>query len=130
MDRRRLSYRYRFVYGYRTMHRPQDLRAVLHATSSGDIAPISGNSGEPAMNEYKGCLAAAGFNDSPGILHGRIVRGGSYPVATSGTPDAKQLRRELGRSIDEYSAWNGKAGVELCRTPKIRRHPRKPRSDR
>ena len=37
---------------------------------------------------------------------------GPYPIATFEATDAKQLRREFERSIDEYLAWCEEDGVE------------------
>ena len=64
------------------------------------------------MMEYKGYLAAVEFDDSAGILHGRVVNSGAYPIATFEATDAKALRREFERSIDEYLAWCEEDGVE------------------
>ena len=64
------------------------------------------------MIEYKGYFAAVEFDDSADVLHGRIVNSGPYPIATFEATDAKQLRREFERSIDEYLAWCEEDGVE------------------
>ena len=72
------------------------------------------------MIEYKGYVAAVEFDDSADILHGRVVNSGPYPIATFEATDAKQLRHEFERSIDEYLAWCEEDGVE----------PRKPFSGR
>ena len=64
------------------------------------------------MIEYKGYIAAVEFDDSADILHGRVVNSGPYPIATFEAMDAKQLRREFERSIDEYLAWCEEDGVE------------------
>ena len=64
------------------------------------------------MMEYKGYLAAVEFDDSADILHGRVVNSGAYPIATFEATDAKELRREFERSIDEYLAWCEEDGVE------------------
>ena len=64
------------------------------------------------MMEYKGYLAAVEFDDSADILHGRVVNSGAYPIATFEATDAKALRREFERSIDEYLAWCEEDGVE------------------
>ena len=71
------------------------------------------------MMEYKGYLARVEFDDSAGVLHGRAVNGGPYPVATFEAVDASALRREFERSVDEYLAWCEEDGVE----------PRKPMCD-
>ena len=64
------------------------------------------------MMEYKGYLAAVEFDDSADILHGRVVNSGAYPIATFEATDAKALRREFERSIDEYLAWCDEDGIE------------------
>lgn len=62
--------------------------------------------------EYKGYLAAVGFDDSSNVLHGRVVNSGPYPIATFEATDTKQLRQEFHRSIDEYLAWCEEDGIE------------------
>ena len=57
------------------------------------------------MMEYKGYRATVEFDDSIGVLHGRVVNCGSYPIATFEATDARDLRAEFERSIDEYLAW-------------------------
>lgn len=69
--------------------------------------------------EYKGYLARVEHDDSTGVLHGRAVNGGPYPVATFEATDASALRREFERSVDEYLTWCEEDGVE----------PRKPMCD-
>ena len=64
------------------------------------------------MMEYKGYVAAVEFDDSADVLHGRVVNSGPYPIATFEATDAKQLRREFERSINEYLAWCEEDGVE------------------
>ena len=64
------------------------------------------------MMEYKGYLAAVEFDDSADILHGRVVNSGAYPIATFEATDARELRREFERSIDEYLTWCEEDGVE------------------
>ena len=64
------------------------------------------------MMEYKGYLAAVEFDDSADILHGRVVNSGPYPIATFEATDARDLRREFERSIDEYLSWCEDDGVE------------------
>ena len=64
------------------------------------------------MMEYRGYVAAVEFDDSADILHGRVVNSGSYPVATFEATDARELRREFERSVDEYLAWCEEDGVE------------------
>ena len=64
------------------------------------------------MIEYKGYLASVEFDDSAGILHGRVLNVGSYPIATFEATDACELRREFERSIDVYLAWCEEDGVK------------------
>ena len=64
------------------------------------------------MMEYKGYLATVEFDDSAEVLHGKVVNSGSYPIATFEATDAKQLREEFERSVDEYLAWCEEDGVE------------------
>ncbi|MDE2870138.1 MAG: type II toxin-antitoxin system HicB family antitoxin [Gemmatimonadota bacterium] len=64
------------------------------------------------MMEYKGYVAAVQFDDSVEVLHGRVVNSGPYPIATFEATDAKELRREFERSVDEYLAWCEEGGVE------------------
>ena len=64
------------------------------------------------MMEYRGYVAAVEFDDSADILHGRVVNSGAYPIATFEVTDARELRREFERSIDEYLAWCEEDGVE------------------
>ena len=64
------------------------------------------------MMEYKGYVAAVEFDDSADILHGRVVNSGAYPIATFEATDARELRREFERSIDEYLTWCEEDGVE------------------
>ena len=64
------------------------------------------------MMEYKGYVAAVEFDDSIDLLHGRIVNSGPYPIATFEATDARELRREFERSVDEYLQWCDEDGVE------------------
>ena len=64
------------------------------------------------MMEYRGYVAAVEFDDAVEILHGRVVNSGPYPIATFEATDAKELRREFERSVDEYLAWCEEDGVE------------------
>lgn len=64
------------------------------------------------MMEYKGYVAAVEFDDSIDVFHGRIVNSGPYPIATFEATDARQLRREFERSVDEYLGWCEEEGVE------------------
>ena len=64
------------------------------------------------MMEYKGYVATVEFDDSIDVLHGRIVNSGPYPIATFEATDARELRREFERSVDEYLQWCEEDGVE------------------
>ncbi len=64
------------------------------------------------MMEYRGYAASVEFDDSAGVLHGRVVTVGSYPVATFEAVGTCELRREFERSVDEYLAWCEEDGVE------------------
>lgn len=64
------------------------------------------------MMEYKGYAASVEFGDSADVLHGRIVNSGPYSIATFESTDARELRREFERSIDEYLEWCEEDGVE------------------
>ena len=57
------------------------------------------------------CTIASG-SAADFTLHGRVVNSGAYPIATFEATDAKELRREFERSIDEYLAWCEEDGVE------------------
>ena len=69
--------------------------------------------------EYKGYVASVEFDDSADVLHGRVVNSGPYPIATFGATDARKLRREFERAVDEYLKWCEEDGVA----------PRRPVSD-
>ena len=62
--------------------------------------------------EYKGYLASVEFDDSAGVLHGRVVNSGQYPIATFEATETRELRREFERSVDEYLKWCEEDGVE------------------
>ena len=64
------------------------------------------------MMRYKGYVAAVEFDDSIEVLHGRIVNSGPYPIASFQATDARDLRREFERSVDEYLNWCEEDGVE------------------
>lgn len=64
------------------------------------------------MMEYKGYVAEVEFDDSVEVLHGRIVNSGPYPIATFEATDAKELRREFERSVDDYLKWCEEDGVK------------------
>lgn len=61
---------------------------------------------------HKGYVAAVGYDDSVGRLHGWVVNSGSYPVATFEATDLDGIRREFKRSVDEYLASCEDDGVE------------------
>ena len=61
--------------------------------------------------KYKGYVAEVEFDDTVDILHGRVVNTGPYPIATFEATDARELRREFERSVDEYLAWCEEDGV-------------------
>ena len=64
------------------------------------------------MMEYRGYVAAVEFDDSAEVLHGRVVNSGPYPIVTFEATDARELRREFERSVDEYLVWCDEDGVE------------------
>ena len=64
------------------------------------------------MMEYRGYVAQVEFDDSVEVLHGRVVNSGPYPIATFEATDAKELRKEFERSVDEYLQWCAEDGVE------------------
>ena len=64
------------------------------------------------MMEYRGYVAEVEFDDSIDVLHGRIVNSGPYPIATFEATDARELRKEFERSVDEYLEWCAEDGVE------------------
>ena len=61
---------------------------------------------------YKGYVATVEYDDSVGMLHGRVVNSGKYPIATFEATDVESLRAEFHRSIDEYLASCEEDGVE------------------
>ncbi|MCY3958726.1 MAG: type II toxin-antitoxin system HicB family antitoxin [Chloroflexi bacterium] len=64
------------------------------------------------MMEYQGYLATVEYDDSVGLLHGRVVNTGSYPIATFEATDVRKLRAEFEQSVDEYLASCREDGVE------------------
>jgi len=64
------------------------------------------------MMEYRGYVAQVEFDDSVEVLHGRIVNSGPYPIATFEATDARELRKEFERSVDDYLEWCAEDGVE------------------
>ena len=67
------------------------------------------------MMEYKGYLASVEFDDSADVLHGRVVNSGPYSMATFEATEARELRREFERSVDEYLRWCEEDGVVCAR---------------
>ena len=67
---------------------------------------------DKSVMEYKGYVASVEFDASAGVLHGRIVNSGPYPIATFEATDSLELRREFERSVDEYLGWCEEDGVE------------------
>ena len=67
------------------------------------------------MMEYKGYVAAVEFDDSVGLLHGRVVNSSPYPIATFEAIAVDGIRREFQRSIDEFLA--------SCREDRVEPHP-------
>ena len=63
------------------------------------------------MMEYKGYAAEVEFDDSVGLLHGRVVNSGAYPIATFEATDVEGIWRELHRSVDEYLASCKEDGI-------------------
>ena len=62
--------------------------------------------------EYKGYIAMVEFDDSVGMLHGRVMNSGDYPIATFEATDVEGLRLEFRISVDEYFEACQEAGVE------------------
>lgn len=67
------------------------------------------------MMEYKGYLGEVVYDDSTGMLHGRVINSGAYPVANCVARDVDSLQREFRISIDEYLASCAEDGVEPVR---------------
>ncbi len=64
------------------------------------------------MMEYKGYIAMVEFDDSVGLLHGRVMNSGDYPIATFEATDVEGLRKEFHISVDEYLNACQEAGIE------------------
>ena len=62
------------------------------------------------MLEYKGYLGEVVYDD--GVLHGRVINSGAYPIANCEATDVEGLQREFRESIDEYLASCKEDGVE------------------
>lgn len=64
------------------------------------------------MMEYKGYLATIEYDDSVGLLHGKVVNAGPYPIVTFEASDVEGLKREFQISIEDYLAWCKEDGAE------------------
>lgn len=64
------------------------------------------------MMEYKGYVATVEFDDSVGLLHGRVVNSGDYPIVTFEATDVAGLRAEFRLSVEEYLSACKEAGIE------------------
>ena len=62
------------------------------------------------MLEYKGYLGEVVYDD--GVLHGRVINSGVYPIANCEATDVEGLQREFRASIDEYLASCAEDRVE------------------
>ena len=62
------------------------------------------------MLEYKGYLGEVVYDD--GVLHGRVINSGAYPIANCQATDVEGLRREFRASVDEYLVSCEEDGVE------------------
>ena len=79
------------------------------------------------MMKYKNYLAEVEVDESVGLLHGRVVNSGPYPIATFEAENVAGLRKEFELSVDEYllSCEEGGAqpNVQLARERFARLHP-------
>ena len=64
------------------------------------------------MMEYKNYLAEVEVDESVGLLHGRVVNSGPYPIATFEAENVAGLRKEFELSVDEYLLSCEEDGVE------------------
>ncbi len=64
------------------------------------------------MMTYKGYAAAVEIDESVGLLHGRVVNSGRYPIATFEADDVAGLRAEFETSVDDYLASCAEDGIE------------------
>ena len=64
------------------------------------------------MMEYKNYLAEVEIDESVGLLHGRVVNSGPYPIATFEAKNVAELRKEFELSVDEYLLSCEEDGVE------------------
>ena len=51
-------------------------------------------------------------DDSVGLLHGKVINAGPYPIVTFEASDVEGLKREFQISIEDYLAWCKEDGVE------------------
>ena len=64
------------------------------------------------MMEYKGYLATIEYDDSVGLLHGKVINAGPYPIVTFEASDVEGLKHEFRVSIEDYLAWCEEDGIE------------------
>ena len=64
------------------------------------------------MMSYKGYVASVEFDDEAGVLYGRVINAGPYPIATFEATDVSQLRSEFQKSVEEYLISCDEDGVE------------------
>lgn len=62
--------------------------------------------------EYKGYIASIEYDESVGLLHGRVINAGTSPVATFEASDVKGLKHEFHASIDQYLTLCEERGIE------------------
>lgn len=62
------------------------------------------------MIEYKGYLAEIEYDDSVGVLHGRVVNVGD--VMSFEAESAKEVRQAFAEAVDDYLAWCAERGQE------------------
>ncbi len=62
--------------------------------------------------EYKNYQAEVEVDESVGLLHGRVVNSGPYPIATFEAENVAGLRKEFELSVDEYLLSCEEDGVE------------------
>ena len=62
--------------------------------------------------EYKGYIAAIEYDESVGLLHGRVINAGTSPVATFEASGVEGLKHEFHTSIDQYLTLCEERGIE------------------
>lgn len=62
------------------------------------------------MMEYKGNLGEAEFDESVGVLHGRVVN--VRPILTFESDRASDVRSAFEDTVDDYLAWYAEDGRE------------------